>query len=96
MGIHITIKNKRGEEHPDWDYIRYRNDRDFWSLITRLEQPKGFIVDDEYGDVIGFRPGDIPALRRQIIRKQYSNEKRYLQFCDIMEEDEQWFVRTIY
>jgi len=89
MGIHITIKNLAGERHPDWDWIRYGNDKEFFYGVL-MEQDIEWIVDE--GDTLGMRPKDIEGLREAIREEDYSNEDRYLGFCDLLEADGQWFV----
>lgn len=90
MGINISIVNRELEKHPGWDWIRRGNDREFYYTMLRLPHVP---IYDEEGYCLGLRPGNLGFLRRMVAG--WEDKERYLKFCDILEGDEQWFLRVV-
>jgi hypothetical protein len=81
MGIHICLY-KNEEDHPEWDYIRQANDRDFpgiidWGKVTFCNGE-----EDDY-----FRPKNIDELREKINNTDWDNKERYLKLMDLISRD---------
>ena len=92
MGVHIIVRDKDYNRHPEWDTIRYHNDREVVSLLVRQEPVWGDV--NEFGDSPGFHPKDMDAFRELIRQRGFANESRYMQLCDIMEDG--WLVYLSY
>ena len=84
MGIHICIQNN-GVDHPDWDYIRRGHDSDFPGLIDW----RNVTWHPEYE---GFRPKNIPLLRKRILKTNWDDKNRYLTLLDIIEKDPDYWI----
>lgn len=84
MGVHIKLV-RNGEEHPDWDWIRVQNDRDFPSLIDYDKIIKNPDAIHHY-DENEFRPTDLDALRSRIKETGWLNTRRYLHLVDLIEK----------
>lgn len=86
MGINICLY-KNGEDHPDWDYLREGNDKNFPSLIDW-----GVIVYQKgssyWDDRQHFRPTDIDALKQRVISTGWYDIERYLHLISLLENDE--------
>lgn len=82
MGLHICLYTKDGEDHPEWDYIRQGNDRNFPSLIDwdKVEDPSFELWEEPEG----FIPTDIDALRQRIIDTDWDDKERYLHLIDLL------------
>ena len=91
MGIHICLYLKNKErDHPDWDYIRVVNDRDFTSLVDWDEVQK-FEGDDVILREDGaFRPLDLDEFRKRINATDWQNKDRYHHLLDLVERDDAW------
>lgn len=86
MGIHIIVKDKDYNRHPDWDHLRQAGDREFPNLIDWGNT----VTEDE-----SFRPTDVPELRRRIDASHLSNKARYHHLLDLL-QDEKWWLYFSY
>lgn len=84
MGIHVSIVNQRGEEHPDWDWIRHAGDRDIPGLVTEVQSDVFFNdeLEDEY-----YRPRDPEQLFQKLVAAHPYNEKRWRHLADLLSSD---------
>lgn len=64
MGIHVSVVNRRGEEHPGWDWIRHVGDRDIPVLVNEVQAIVHFNEEreDEY-----YRPRDPEQLFQKLV-----------------------------
>lgn len=85
MGINIHVKNQKGDNHPDWDWIRYGNDEQLTELIDWKQ-----VENSE----VGFRPIDIPGVRQRIDATDWLNKSRYHQLLDYVEAG--WWIYFSY
>ena len=84
MGLHICC-NIDDQDHPDWDYLRRGNDRNFPSLIDWENTIRKV---DSYGEEIGFRPTDMDSLKQRLLDKGWDDEERYLHLLSLVENNE--------
>ena len=89
MGIHISLM-RDVKDHPDWDFLRVVNDKDFPDLINWdkiIENPN---------NVEEFRPINLDALRERINSTQWTNKERYLRLVDLIEKNPDYWVSFSY
>lgn len=95
MGLHICLY-KNGEDHPDWDYLRRGNDRNFphlidWDKTTYQKVHKYPEEDENY-----WRPTDLIELRQRIISTGWGDIDRYLHLVNLIENDPEVYLYFSY
>jgi hypothetical protein len=86
MGIHILVVNKDLKEHPDWDYIRVRHDKEFEGML--YDNIKHNPDAPSYADL--FKPVEIDRIRKDLANTGWDNVSRYEKLLDIIADDEWW------
>lgn len=92
MGIHICLY-KDGKDHPDWDFLRRGNDRNFPSLI---DWEKTTTIYDKYQEPIGFRPTDLDEIKNKLNVLDWEDKGRYLHLISLLEKDESLLLHFSY
>lgn len=95
MGINIYIQTTSGEDHPEWDSLRYGGDREIASALIGLDkdtwEPDGFpYSDDRYLQ----RPKDIAQFRA--LAADNPNPQRWLKAADILEGQPEYWLWLSY
>lgn len=96
MGLNICIERPADYAgHPDWDWIRYGGDRQFFDhfkdLLTEEKLADGFpLEDDRYWS----RPADFAAFRARAARAE--NPERWLKMADILEANPDYWIYLSY
>jgi len=86
MGIHISLYRNVCDRHPQWDIGRYADDRNFPTVFYSVPYTrKG--DDDEM-----MRPESIDQLRDAIRASDLEWKERFLQLCDFIEQDPEYWV----
>ena len=85
MGMNIHVKDKSGNDHPEWDWIRYGNDDEFteiidWKQVDRFEEL--------------FRPRNIEQLKEKIKSTDWLNQERYLKLLQYVQDG--WWLYFSY
>ena len=83
MAINICLYREDGKDHPDWDFLRQGNDRNFPNLI---DWDKTVTMLGRWGDE-GFRPTDLEALKERILQTGWPDKDRYLHLVKILEDE---------
>lgn len=94
MGIHISLLNKDGQDHPDWDYVRHGGDRDAISAMWNLP------LETEGTDVLDLmiRPTDFDAWEKELqpIWEAAQNPDRWRQLKEILQRNPDYWISTNY
>ena len=93
MGVNIHIQTTEGDDHPDWDWIRYGGDKEFVRAFFssgvehKTWTPLGFPYSD---DRCLHRPDDIAAFRA--FAAVQDNPERWGRAADVFESSpDYWF-----
>ena len=89
VGLHICL-DKKGEDHPSWDYIRQGNDSRFPCLID-YHKTTPHPTRNGY-----FRPTNIKELRQQILDTDWDDKGRYLHLINLLETDQDTWLMFSY
>lgn len=93
MGIHISLHNAKGDDAPDWDFIRHVGDRDVADVFDRLPQVQGPTGHAWLEDA--FRPADFAVWRQALAftdDERFPNPGRFKLMLDLLESDPQWWI----
>lgn len=94
MGLNISVYNRKSEELPGWDWIRYSGDRDFADLVGKL--PPSVKLEENWAGPHDFefyvRPIDFAAWRAAIAAREWPNPGRFERLMDMLEASPEFFI----
>jgi hypothetical protein len=95
MGINICVVNRRHQEHPDWDWIRYAGDREFAAMVGDLpKQEENWSSHPDFD--WHMRPADFAAWRKAIADREWPNPGRLEGLIDLLEREPDYWLYFSY
>lgn len=93
MGLHICFMDNF-HDHPDWDFLRGGNDKDFATLVCNTID----ISLGERNDTGCFRPtaDQLLALHKAIDKTDWDNKQRYVDLLNLIPENPSYFLSFSY
>lgn len=95
MGIHVSLKNAEGEEHPDWDWVRHAGDREIPGILDGMETVD--LNDSGRYDEWCRRPTDVAAFRKRLEEANGEmNADRWDHLCRLLTDNPRFGLSWTY